>query len=75
MIDLLRRWFRARKTTMAPVHIVDEGHRSEAEEERERRLKELQAREHDATNRLHILEWQEAVRSRRYAEQKEKENQ
>lgn len=72
-MDLLRRLF-GKMHSEADLVVNDGDGRNSREEERERRLQELQQREHDATNRLHILEWQTDVRSRRYAEeQKEKE--
>jgi hypothetical protein len=71
MRGFLRRIFQhleRHPTNLAPVPVS-----KETLEERERALKELEKREHDATNRLHILEWQYNVQSRKSAEQKEKD--
>lgn len=70
MIDFLRWLFRRTRKKIELITLpVDEA----TSAAREDKLKELEQRERDATNRLHVLEWQEAVRSRRYADEQNKE--
>lgn len=73
MINLLWRLFCKTRHELSELVTNNGDHVDSNEEERERRMKELQQREHDATNRLHVLEWQAEVRGRKYEEQKEKE--
>lgn len=69
MIAWFRRWWRARRDRLAPpvvpplpLIVDDPAHTASRDE--------LKQRTHDAASRLHVLEWQADVASRRYQKEK-----
>lgn len=65
MREFLNRLFGRTRPTTTVCESTDESCPTRDDAEVEREKQEIQARLHDATNRMHVLEWQAEVESRR----------